>query len=89
MRILWHHSRGDHPHGRAFFFPEIDSAESGESIQRLIFDLGYRQHGGSGLGYSRSEVLAMPVGDAEVMMRLLQEARKADSDAIRRVGRGS
>lgn len=55
----------------------------------MIFDLGYRQHGGSGLGYSRTEVLAMPLGDAEVMMRLLQEARKADADAIRRAGRGA
>lgn len=89
MRILWHDPRGNDPNGRAFFFPEIDSAESGESIQRLIFDLGYRQHGGSGLGYSRTEVLAMPLGDAEVMMRLLQEARKADADAIRRAGRGA
>lgn len=55
----------------------------------MIFDLGYRQHGGSGLGYSRSEVLAMPLGDAEVFMRLLQEARKNDAKAVRRAARST
>lgn len=74
--------------GRAFFFPEVDAAEEAtKAIGRLVFKLGYRQHGGSGLGYQRSEVLAMPITEAVHFGELLDEAREADARAVRKANR--
>jgi len=42
------------------------------------------QHGGSGLGYSRTEVLAMPIEEAALYSELLQEARREDAKAVKR-----
>jgi hypothetical protein len=80
---------GNHdPDGRAFFFPEVGEAEETlEAIARLVFKLGYHQHGGSGLGYQRSEVLAMPIAEAVKFGELLDEARSADARAVRKANR--
>jgi len=54
----------------------------------MIFELGYTQHGGSGLGYSRNEVLEMEYQEAERFLHLLSDARKRDSVALKSAAKG-
>lgn len=55
-----------------------------ESVRQLAFDLGYRQHGGSGLGYSWDVVMEMPLADIFWNVRRLREVREEEAKAIER-----
>jgi len=56
-------------------------------FKELVFALGYLQHGGSGLGWTPSEVLDLPVSDASWYVSRLVKARKADADAIKKAAK--
>jgi hypothetical protein len=52
-------------------------------FREVIFALSYTQHGGSGLGWTRTEVLSLPVSEAIWYVERLLKERKAESKAIR------
>lgn len=57
----------------------------------MVFQLGYTQHGGSGLGWSPETVMAMDYADIIFHLERLGEERKREEAAMRRAtssGRG-
>lgn len=50
----------------------------------MFFELGYMQHGGSGLGYPWETVAKMPVPEILAMLNMLGERRSDEAKAIRK-----
>jgi hypothetical protein len=48
-----------------------------------MWELGYHAHGGSGMSWSRADVLAMEIGEIVRAYEWLGERRQAEADAIR------
>ena len=57
------------------------------AIRRIIFDLGYSQLGGGGLGWSREACLSLPVSEALIARRMLKEAKEADVEASKKAAK--
>jgi hypothetical protein len=60
--------------------PEHDT----EELRHTIFYLGYRQHGGSGLGLSLEACLELTWEELNWYAEKLQETRERESAALRR-----
>jgi hypothetical protein len=54
-----------------------------DTVEAVIFDLGYTQHGGSGLGWSRIDVLEMEWELALKALERLRAAREREAEALR------
>jgi len=52
-------------------------------VSELCFALGYVQHGGSGLGWSRRDVLEADFDEALKMVETLHETRQKEAAALR------
>ncbi len=65
-------------------FPRVEP----KLIEDLIFALTYIQHGGSGMTWTREDVLRTHFQEAIRAVDNLQEARRRDSAAIRKAARG-
>lgn len=50
----------------------------------MFFDLGYRAHGGSGLGYDWAVVQDMPLAEVIRFVEMLDEARTKEAAAMKR-----
>lgn len=50
--------------------------------RKLVHHLTYKQHGGSGLGWTRADVLEANAGDLFWEAEYLSEQRKAEAAAI-------
>jgi hypothetical protein len=80
---------------KAFFvvpwFPTVDEVLSRyiwpampeNMVEDLVFHLTYVQHGGSGLGWTREDVMQCGYREAIKMAERLQEERRAEAQAIR------
>ena len=53
-------------------------------MQEAIFQLCWTQHGGSGLGWTRSEVLELDVRELSWWLERVQEQREREARAIER-----
>jgi hypothetical protein len=51
--------------------------------ERAAFELGWRQHGGSGLGRTLTELLQMPIDQIQRDLVRQSERRAAEAEAIR------
>ncbi len=59
---------------------QVDS----DYAEKLIFELSYVQHGGSGLTWTRSDILNMSFDDAHKAIEALRERRSEEARAMRR-----
>ncbi len=64
-------------------FPRIER----EWLREVTFALTYKQHGGSGLNFSLSEVLDLDFGDMLWFLERLNEQRASEARAIREQSR--
>lgn len=56
-------------------------------LEDLIFALTYVQHGGSGLTWTRADVLEMTYHAAVAGIDRLQDARRRDAEAMKKAAR--
>jgi hypothetical protein len=60
-------------------FPGMDQ----RWLRKAIFALGYQQHGGSGLSFSRDDILKMTIDELEGHIMDVAKQRKREADAMR------
>jgi hypothetical protein len=58
-----------------------------EFVEDVVWALTYMPHGGSGMTWSRSEVLDCPLSTALATIRRLDEQRQRESDAMKAAAR--
>jgi len=57
-------------------------------VDEYVMQLCYTQHGGSGYGFTRADVLDMSPLEASDCLERLSDNRKREADAIRSQSRG-
>jgi hypothetical protein len=67
---------------------ELFPVQPEDHTENVIFALTYVQHGGSGMTWTRRDVLDMEYQEAVKSMDRLQEGRRRDAAALRKAGRG-
>jgi hypothetical protein len=65
-------------------FPPFES----DWFRKATAALCYSEHGGSGYGFTRADVLAMDLDDVEFFLEWLEDRRRAEATAIRKASRG-
>jgi hypothetical protein len=55
---------------------------SRDELRKAIFHLCYKQHGGSGLNFTYTEVLELQLGEVNAYLKLLQAQRASEAKAI-------
>ena len=65
-------------------FPVIDQQE----VWEAMFALCWTQHGGSGLGWTRSEVLDMTIAEFRWFIERVSSQRAKEANALRKAYRG-
>jgi hypothetical protein len=64
----------------AYLWPQL----ARDTVEEVIFRLTYQQHGGSGLNWSRADVLACDWKTAMAACERLNQARTQEAKAIRK-----
>jgi len=65
-------------------FPPVDR----EAWETWILDLCWHQHGGSGLTWTRSEVLDLTLGERDRAREWVKSRRAAEAKELKKGGRG-
>ena len=69
--------------GPQHLLPQVDL----DGWREGIFQMCWRQHGGSGLGASLSEVLAMTTADRDWFLERIGQQRSGEAKEIEKAGR--